>query len=549
MLFFDPWKRPHTKRLMCDTVEIYFWKYLVPLLFLNFLLYGFVWIKAHVFFIAIVQFFIWRQSLNVSICDAVLRLSIGYGFPPIKKGHKCHTCYQGKISHYLEDTASITVHVGLGYFCFIFIPSLLQNEIIRNLSTLLEIWWRGYVQSQYLFMRDGLCPEGMVRAYHHNWMLGFALGLWDLLVLTLFKTLIPFPFTSFGIALSSVLAFGMTVSLYSHPINHEKSNELGTKKMILEPVFLTWKASQVIVVGYIQLSKRNGKMSITRRVEDWHLWILRQSRCIWFRVLRFCLLWPSFQKASSVIHTSVIGPYIWEQSMAVFRIATTVRDFLKDYKHPLGVLQTIACAPVIGHWSRMFMSRKLKNVVTILSKIDNKERFIDILSDLIEDFEKILGRPSTIHLASASSFCCEDDISLSEDHFSDSPVDVTQQKPIESIVIQNDYFVRNRKQSFNRLCTNNSSISLLLSPKVNPNLSSEANPFDSIDTCFPFDSPSLPHQNPLDQTLEKGVNHAPLLDSLKPEFDANPDSNPFCLPQTPPGYTVLDDDKCYNTSE
>jgi len=132
------------------------------------------------------MFFLGRQLLNIYFSDIILRSCMQKRVVGVHRDNKpitspsCITCYSRKIIWRLRDHGAMVVHLVLGSILFQTLPYYLEGCPVE-VWWLLQSYWRGFLYYQYVFTRDGCCPEGMVYAYRYVpiWWAAFQVGAFD----------------------------------------------------------------------------------------------------------------------------------------------------------------------------------------------------------------------------------------------------------------------------------------------------------------------------------------------------------------------------------
>lgn len=338
------------------------------------------------------MFFLGRQLLNIYFSDIILRscmqkrvVGVHRDNKPITS-HSCITCYSRKIIWRLQDHGAMVVHLVLGSILFQTLPYYLEGCPVE-VWWLLQSYWRGFLYYQYVFTRDGCCPEGMVYAYRYVpiWWAAFQVGAFDTTMDLICDLWIPSKtlYWFIMILLDFLIVLWIQVSVVSYPEPAETHEVFS-----LNPVWMVWRLAQTVIVGGIGIAKRNPEtktpihtisMLYLRWKRLWNMWFIR--------LLRRFLLWPEYRAYHTMVRKGPTAPYFRSQVMGAFQIASSVQNFMKDYDKRLLLLTGITATPIVGSWVRMLLNPQVKNVATLLKKIGPKEVLHDILDKMLEDLQ------------------------------------------------------------------------------------------------------------------------------------------------------------------
>lgn len=347
----------------------------------------------------IFMFCLVRQLINIYLADIILRSCMqkrvvnetrcsGVGEPHSHSlyTHSCLTCYPRKIIWRLQDQGALIIHMVLGSIIFQTLPYYC-NVCPVEMRWFLQAYWRGYLYYQYVFTRDGCCPEGMVYAYRYVpiWWGALQVGAFDTTVDLLCDLFVPSKtlYWFVVICLDFVIVLGVQVARVRYPEGVETQEVFS-----LNPVWMVWRMAQAMVVGGMGIAKRNPKakspIHAIRSVYDkakraWNGWGLR--------LLRRLVLWPEYRSYSAMVTKGPTAPYLRSQVMVLFEITSTVRDFMKDYDKRLVLLTGITSTPIVGSWVRMVLDPRIKNVATLLKKIGPKEVVQATLDGVLRDVQ------------------------------------------------------------------------------------------------------------------------------------------------------------------
>jgi len=328
--------------------------------------------------------------LNTLMADGLLRLAMAeriLGDSYEGSIHSCPTCYKGKIMWRLQDTIAATIHLVLGWFLFVFLSWNLQM-IPRWVCFGLQVMWRGYLHSMYIFTRDGLCPESMVLCY--GWR-GLRYGLLDVCLDWLMRDFGLWPSIQWSVCIFA--CFLMDVYIHRVVIDYSLIPRKPTY-FSLNPIWMTWRLSQTVVLGTIQVTKRRKmQKSPIRTLAS----LYTEAQGWWYgkilRILRYSLLWPDHRSYRALLHQGPTAPYVRDQAITVFHTLTKIRNFVSDYDKPLLLLKGVTSAPLIGRWIRFTLDSRIKNLITLLSKIGSRKVLAHTLTRILKDMEGPLSDP------------------------------------------------------------------------------------------------------------------------------------------------------------
>ena len=346
------------------------------------------------------MFFLFRQLLNIYLGDMILRSCMQKRLVledhesvavPQTLSHQCLTCYPRKIIWRLQDQGALVIHMVLGSLLFQTLPYHLDLCPVE-LWWLLQSYWRGYLYYQYVFTRDGCCPEGMVFAYRHVpiWWAAFQVGALDTTIDLLCNLFIPTQTLYWFIM--ALLNFCIVVFVQVLQVHHYPHGQDTHELFSINPVWMVWRMAQALVAGGISIAKRNPRTktpihafaSVHQRLKKlWSGWFVA--------LLRRILLWPEYRSYKALVTKGPTAPYLRSQVMTVFEVVSTVRDFMKDYDKRLVLLTGITSTPIVGSWVRMMLDPRIKNVATLLKKIGPREVLYKTLDDILQDIQEPLA--------------------------------------------------------------------------------------------------------------------------------------------------------------
>lgn len=336
------------------------------------------------------MFFLIRQLINIYLADIILRSSMQKRVVKQENNHisnhSCLTCYPRKIIWRLQDQGALMIHMILGSILFQTLPYYLDLCPLE-LWWVLQSYWRGYLYYQYIFTRDGCCPEGMVYAYRYVpiWWTALQIGAFDTTMDLLCDFFLPSKTIYwFVMVLLDFLIVLWVQVLQVHYPEGVQSHEIFS----LNPVWMVWRMAQALVVGGMGIAKRNpGAKSPIHTIQS----IYAKAKWLWSgwfaHLLRRFLLWPEYRSYTAMVTKGPTSPYLRSQVMVIFEIASTVRDFMKDYDKRLVLLTGITSTPIVGSWVRMVLDPRIKNVATLLKKIGPKTVLLDTLDGILADVQ------------------------------------------------------------------------------------------------------------------------------------------------------------------
>lgn len=441
----------HTKY---DMINLYIWKILVKkflILFLPFeLLFGLLitnpfytyieyvktaphWFVSIIYIIIYVAKFTYlfmfaRHIVNLYITDTIMKMCINSVInknedetihnnctkhnQKCNVSHLCHTCYPRKIIWRMQDHIALIVHIFLGNLLFQTIPYYIRYDHMW-FWWYVQSYWKGYVYLQHVFTRDGCCPGSMISAYRYTpiYISGFVLGAvgttLDILCIKHIpsKTLYWFFmfFFEFMIALyvqeitiKYPIECGMTEKYKQTLLTVNTNNNNNTIRLhkwlnLLSPIWILWKVSQMLVVGFVNITKRE---NITNTPLDTFIDMYERLKYFlneWFVCfIRRIFLWKEYRSYRSFVTVGPTAPYVRTQIMIIFNIICAIRNNLKDYNKQLFVLKGIASTPVLGSWMRMTLNSTMKNVSTILKKVGPMKKLNIFIEQILTELQEPL---------------------------------------------------------------------------------------------------------------------------------------------------------------
>lgn len=364
-----------------------------------------------------------RQIVNLYITDTVMKICINdctgnkeneTAYKKCTKYqqthtyiHSCHTCYQRKIIWRIQDHFALIVHVILGNMLFQTLPYYVRDTNMW-LWWWMQSYWKGYVYLQHVFTRDGCCPDSMIRAYRytpihvHGFVLGAVGTTLDMICAKHVPSKTLYWFVMF------LFEFVIAVYMQEKRINYQsecdtiatysQSNATNYNNLqmhmwshLLSPIWILWKVSQMIVVGFVHISRRrvNAQTPLDTFVDTYN-YLTRFSGDWFVCFMRRILLWKEYRTYRSFVTKGKTAPYVRAQVMSMFTVVSAIRNNLKDYSKQLIVLKGITSTPIIGSWMRMTLSPAMKNVSTILKKAGPIKKLNKIIDQILSDLQELL---------------------------------------------------------------------------------------------------------------------------------------------------------------
>jgi hypothetical protein len=327
--FYDKLKSNNTINIITLYLNIVFLK-IIPIL-LPFSLLGYDSLIINILRYIILGYLL----VNLFITDFILRQSVKIR-NIIEPEHSCEEC-SSNIVWNIQDNISNIVFYTLG-------------TIIFKYNVYLNIYWRSYVHSLPIYLKNKLCIQKSIEIQYVSIIFGILNYIIELAISQIF----PYEYCiifMFGITyIIDCIIMNLDIKYYR---NIDFLNVL---------LIVGWKISQCLTVGYIENKKRNYKnRDIVGEIIDKFNYLRNNT---WYRVI----LWKEFQSLDSFISFGKTSVFYREHVLNFYDLLFTIINYLDNNttikiarKIKLLHISTIFkpfMSPENKFYIRMFESRK-----------------------------------------------------------------------------------------------------------------------------------------------------------------------------------------------
>ncbi|AYV79956.1 MAG: hypothetical protein Gaeavirus3_10 [Gaeavirus sp.] len=302
-------------------------------------------------------------AFNLLITDSILRQSIKIRMnisPP--ENHKCNKC-SSDIVWNLQDIISSLLFMFIGQFAF-------------KYNIYLDIYWRSYIHTLPIYKKNNLCiPKTMQFQY-----IGIPFGIANYLIEFILSLIFPFEYL---IIIMFFITFVIDTLIYNSNLKNYHDNNFTSIFIII-----TWKISQFITLGYIELKKRSyvhkNKDIITELINT--LQHLRSNS--YYRIF----LWKEFSSLENLISFGKTSVFYREHILSFYESLLSAMYYLEH-----NTTIKIARKTKLLHITTMlkpFMSSQNKFYIRLFESRKIIEPFLkQILHDLEDSIKNTKSEP------------------------------------------------------------------------------------------------------------------------------------------------------------
>lgn len=333
---------PQTKPILISYSRLYIYKILPLLIPLTLLGYG----NDLINFIRYIL--VGYMYINLYINDCMLRESIKLK-TVLSEEHNCTRCSQSVVWN-IQDQVANLLFLNIG-------------SVLFRYNIYLDIYWRSFVHSIPVATKHKLCVQKSIRI---EWW-GILFGILNYGCEHILRRMFYFEYVLFFMLF---IQFAIDCYLFD---NTFKRLYIIPTHFLLKTV---WKVSQCIVLGAIEIKKRNiGNKNVLSEI----IRVLSYLKNSTF--YRF-LFWKEFQSLDNFISYGSTSPFYREHILNIFELLLNVKYFLTNNS-----AITFARKTKLLHMTTIFkpyMSAENKFYVTLFEARKEIEPFI---KEVIEDLE------------------------------------------------------------------------------------------------------------------------------------------------------------------
>jgi hypothetical protein len=307
--------------------------------------------------------------INLFIIDTILRQSLKIRTTS-KTEHSCDYC-SINITWNLQDIISNLLFNIIG--CMIF-----------KYNWIMDIYWRSYIHSLPMHIVDKLCVQksleitkvgilfGIIN-YFSDYILGFVFNKDVCMIINLFLTFV-FDFIVFNYY-NNYDDFEIDFEIYENSIEKNEKIYYHIKYIFNLPLFIVWKTSQFIFVGYIEINKRNTN---NRNIIKDLLWIANHLRNnIYYKFI----LWKEFQSLENFIKFGKVSLFCREHVISFYDLMVHITNYLNNTTFKIVRKSKIIHLTFIF---KTFLPSQYKFYISLFESRKNIEQFINVLMNDLE---------------------------------------------------------------------------------------------------------------------------------------------------------------------
>lgn len=287
--------------------------------------------------------------INLLISDFILRQSIKIR-NVVDIEHCCEKC-SNNIVWNIQDNISNIVFYGLGGFIF-------------KYNTYLDIYWRSYVHSLPIYIKNKLCIQKSIELQFAS----IPFGILNYLIEYSVSFILPFEYNLFFMFFVTFL-----IDCFIFNLNIKYQNNINVVNALLK---ITWFFSQNFTVGYFEIKKRN---LCNKDIIEENIKIINYLRNnTWYRVI----LWKEFQNLDNFISLGNTSVFYREHILNFRDLLFSIVNYLNN-----NTTIKIARKTKLLHLTTIFkplMSSQNKFYIRIFESRKCLEPFIkQLLEDLV----------------------------------------------------------------------------------------------------------------------------------------------------------------------